>query len=335
MTGKLANPRLWAGAVATAVLAITPTAAATSERLSANSPQWSAWGRLITFWSGDRLWMMNADGTARRPIARSYGDDVPSLSPDGSMVADVIIGSNDRSGVLVIRQPGGQVYKRLRFRAPNPEAFGEAQWAPNEHAIAWDGDAGRGDRIWVTNLCNRVRLIGRIWDSAPAWSPDSRRIAFLAQGRLATMAPDGSHRRTLLRRFSLGARAPVWSPDGRAIAFAREFQQGPLEGEGRLAIYVVRPDGSGLRRLAQTPHMGTVSYSLAWSPKSDQIVWADPRGIYAVVVRTGRKRRLTSMTASGELVDTEVAWSPAQRILFTDYGRIYTVLPGGRPVRIL
>jgi hypothetical protein len=41
------------------------------------------------------------------------------------------------------------------------------------------------------------------------------------------------------------------------------------------------------------------------------------------------------MTASGELVDTEVAWSPAQRILFTDYGRIYTVLPGGRPVRIL
>jgi len=39
---------------------------------------------------------------------------------------------------------------------------------------------------------------------------------------------------------------PVWSPDGRWIAFRSDR-------DGTWAIYVVRPDGSGLRRVTDAP----------------------------------------------------------------------------------
>ena len=72
--------------------------------------------------------------------------------------------------------------------------------------------------------------------TAPAWSPDGQKIAFVEQraaGRsipdVYVMNADGSGQRRLARNAARGW-ASAWSPDGRKIAFARSRQVGQATG---------------------------------------------------------------------------------------------------------
>ena len=108
-------------------------------------------------------------------------------------------------------------------------------------------------------------------------SPDGARIAYT----VATNDQPGRPQRQLFvmtvadaRSVRLGGRepasAPEWSPDGRLIAF-----KGAVEGKKGLAVS--RPDGSGLRFLAEMT--GTNSpltfegRAIAWSPDSKRIAF--------------------------------------------------------------
>ena len=80
------------------------------------------------------------------------------------------------------------------------------------------------------------------------WSPDGRTILFAALRYNDLEVPkvfaadaDGFR----LRRLARNGIAPSWSPDGRWIAFLRDVKGGNYS-----TVYVVRPDGSGLRRLS-------------------------------------------------------------------------------------
>ena len=55
-------------------------------------------------------------------------------------------------------------------------------------------------------------------DTAPAWSPDGERIAFLRSGQVWVL-PAGGGEPQQLTSLPQGAGAPVWSPDGNRIAF--------------------------------------------------------------------------------------------------------------------
>ena len=54
--------------------------------------------------------------------------------------------------------------------------------------------------------------------SAPRWSPDSKRIAYVTGGQIWTMEKDGDHK-DQITKISTNAAAPVWSPDGKWLAF--------------------------------------------------------------------------------------------------------------------
>lgn len=68
-------------------------------------------------------------------------------------------------------------------------------------------------------------------ESSPAWSPDSRQIAFTAKregddaAQIYVIAVDGGEARRLTQ-LALGARAPLWSPDGQSIAFQAPMHRG-------------------------------------------------------------------------------------------------------------
>jgi TolB protein len=94
-------------------------------------------------------------------------------------------------------------------------------------------------------------------DSYPNLSPDGRVLIFQSNrsGRQAiwAAAADGSDPKLLFDGDGQGERpsTPVWSPDGTAIAFAMTPAGAADANESE--IYVMRPDGTRVRRLTAAP----------------------------------------------------------------------------------
>jgi dipeptidyl aminopeptidase/acylaminoacyl peptidase len=87
-------------------------------------------------------------------------------------------------------------------------------------------------------------------NDAPHWSPDGTRLTFARQpggpagATLYMVNADGSNLHQYVP-LDLYAIEPRWSPDGSLIAFVSVDLPDLVAGE----IYVVQPDGTGLRRL--------------------------------------------------------------------------------------
>ncbi len=131
------------------------------------------------------------------------------------------------------------------------------------------------------------------------WSPDGRKVAFSSRRdgnfEVYVVNADGSGLRNLTQKlpggfFGPGLSDPGWSPDGRKIAFVR-FDAG----RGiYLGIYVVKPDGSGLRRLTRNP---AGDGAPAWSPDGRKIAFESRRDgdfdVYIMNADGSGQRRLT------------------------------------------
>lgn len=145
-------------------------------------------------------------------------------------------------------------------------------------------------------------------------SPDGRRVVFQqrpdadASAQIFVLEADGSVEQ--LTTLHGGATAPTWSPDGRWIAFT-------ANSEHERDIFVMHPDGSGVRLLAGTPSADSFP---DWSPDGSRIVFQSgaPSSIWTVSIPGGR---LTRLTFGGD-GDTYPIWSPdGARILFLRYER--------------
>ncbi|MDH6577870.1 hypothetical protein [Kitasatospora sp. MAP5-34] len=132
----------------------------------------------------------------------------------------------------------------------------------------------------------------------------------------------------------VGVQHPALAPGGRQIAFAATTGRP----DGQHDLWVVNPDGTGLRRV--TDGTGDNVWP-TWSPDGTTIAFSGARGaggcrqIYSVPVNGGDIRQLTfdqdpQVCADPSAGNTEPDWDPVagdRRLLFT-----YTV-PGPPPVR--
>lgn len=247
------------------------------------------------------LWVMDADGTDQRMLGnRASGLDGYgkfSWSPDSTRIV--------ASGLVVIDVSTGEV-TRL-------DPGGNPDWSPVADEIVFGAD---GLYLIAPDGSNRRLLVdGSLEPSAPAWSPDGERVAFVSgpgsgrKGQVFVVDSDGSNMRKLTTAGSL-YKPPTWSPDGDRLAF-ETF---------RYELHVVNADGTGERPV------GDFDYS-------SQPTWCPDGTLYfAAQAADDRRARIYSMNESGEherlVKGFQPSCSPSGLLAYSRDGDVYLMDPG-------
>lgn len=213
--------------------------------LNVGTPDWSSTNVLAfdgTAPGGTEggVYTMTAEGS--RVVRLTDGPDLlPEWSPDGSRIAFVRGGyaeitDDDPSpayanrNVWVVGSDGSGVRQVTDGRW-----HGSAGWSPDGERLVTDTDPGVVE-LGIDGAGRRVLFEGEYGN--PSWSPDGDDL--LVAGVLGLgLAEEGQPPVEPLD--TPVAFSPEWSPDGRWIAFT--------DGENEADLWIVRPDGTGLRQL--------------------------------------------------------------------------------------
>jgi Tol biopolymer transport system component len=163
-----------------------------------------------------QIFVAAADGSDERPLpVASDLDYDPAWSPDGSSI--VFTSERDGSADLFRIDVDGTNLERL---TDTPAYDDQAAFAPDGKRLVFVSTRGGGTaNLWTLDL-------------------QTRRVATVTSG-------------------TSGDFRPSWSPDGEWIAFSsgrnseRPFARGRWERLQLADIYIVRPDGAGLKRVSE------------------------------------------------------------------------------------
>jgi Tol biopolymer transport system component len=277
----------------------------------------------------------SASPDAAAPLRLAALRTVPGNPPQRSFV--VLRADGTRQRTLPVRLPAG-----LRPVAVVPERDDTRVFAAGTLSAS---DGRRGD-IYSFGLdgSQRRRLTATGDSGAPAPAADGSRVAYVrspdANGeaaRIWIMDGDGGHKRQLVP----GDRTLIdfpgsWAPDGDRLAFTRchlpRFY-GSHDFEDRCAVYVIRDDGSGLKKLADS------ALEPDWSPDGKRIAFVSMRDhtgfvtadedtdryageLYAMDANGSHQQRVTTTL---RLDESSPRWSPGgTRIGFVRRGQAFT-----------
>lgn len=343
---RLTTARRMAFAVALLVLVVTAVVAGLiiAGSIERRPPPFGP-GRpgLIAFTADDQLFVVNPDGSGRRPLtAPGEGAEHPVWSPDGLKLAYWTLvplepgyGSPNLATLVVVDADGTRSVvvdsARIPDASPDTRAIGPSiaatspdnlppliAWAPDSERLAY---ALPRDGVWRIFVARSDRPGGTpIGDPAlpaihPAWSPDGRTIAFSggrwnADPAVYLMSADGSDVRRLTT-VTLPNSSPAWSPDGRTIAFTvRSLCQGE--------VWAIGADGTGERPIAADRAFDL--HGQSWSPDGTMIAFsrrpkgcpeASFNGTVVVANADGSDARvLKEYGIYGLGLEWPVAWSP-------------------------
>jgi Tol biopolymer transport system component len=254
------------------------------------------------------------EAPSARQVTRDPGlEFYPSLSPDGERIAwaaeregrfELLVAARDGSGVRALTSDG--------FHNVQPA------WSPDGRRIAYFS-RGRGG-IWTVPAEGGVPVQVSAFGARAAWSPDGKWIAFQSEPQVDVsytsvvplppcsiwvVAATGGEPRQVTRpgRPAGGHGTPAWTPDGSEIVFVAYDRVGA-------ALWRVRPDGQGLRRMALPADQPSVS-DPASCPGCDAIYYVsyaepDSSGIW--------KLRLGAEQRGPEWVRAQLVGSGLQRV---------------------
>ena len=231
------------------------------------------------------IWIAATDGRPPTRFADSSGGNIMrhAWSPDGSAISWISHDQSSNRSTLRVRKLSED---KPRDVATSPKRI-KHQWSPNGGWIAYElvkDDPGSTWELFVTSAAtnNPKRLTEMVYDEhhkalGYAWSPDSERLALLADRTLWIHdIPGGS------RQQVGGLLDPVWgrcfdmqwSPDGKTLGVILEAKPestgptGDISGNTRL-FSVTLPQGKWTELAGEA---GT-NYHLSWSPDGRWIAY--------------------------------------------------------------
>ncbi len=182
-----------------------------------------------------RLYVAGADGAGEHALlAKGFFEYNPSWSPKGDWIA--FTSERGASADIYRVHPDGTGLERLTDNAAFDD---QAAFSPDEKQIAFVSTRAVGfANIWIQDLATH-------------------------QARALTSGHQGDFR-------------PAWSPDGKWIAFSSDRDSSLPPAKDRwerlhiVNIYVVHPDGTGLKRL--TPKDGNFCGSPKWTTDGKAVI---------------------------------------------------------------
>lgn len=211
--------------------------------------------------------------------------------------------------------------RRLAHRfADDLVRFFTKQPGPFSTRIAFVKRGAKAREIWVADWDGRnaspVTERGS-FALGPHWAPNGNELTYTFYRR-TLQYPNGhpevvkanlrtGKKTTLVSRGNLNTDG-VWSPDGSKLAVT-------ISEEGNSEIYLMNPDGSGLKRLTNAPGIDT---SPSWSPDGKRIAFvSDRHGNPQIFVMDADGGNVQRLTFQGNYNQTP-AWSPrGDEIAFT------------------
>jgi TolB protein len=263
---------------------------------------WSPDGSHIAFSAmQDSRWniyVMKADGTQVTKLTSDPGvmNFYTAWSPDGRKIAfGAKHGKEDGTDIYVINADGSGKQQLTN----DPASDSTPAWSPDGKQIAFvsDRDGKPHDvQIFVMQAdgSRQTRLTkSETHDYNPQWSPDGKRIVYYAEkgdrkDQVWVMNADGTNPSLLTGGIGHNI-FPAWSPDGKWIVFTSQREGG----DGPMAIYVMNPDGSGLKRLSDQQ-----AFLARFSPNGSRIGFVGGRyprnAIYVMNADGSGLKKLTS-----------------------------------------
>lgn len=226
------------------------------------------------------VYVMRSDGTSSLRLTNDPAwDSAPSWMPDS------------RTLLFMSNRTGQYELYRVAIDGTGLQALTNGPGNSKQPHVSADGsqivflsDRDGNQEIYAMNAdgSNQRRLTNTPEnEETPKWSPDGTQIAFSTtlddlHAVISLMNADGSN----VRRVTPGTflyRNPAWSPDGQWLAYnSNQDAAADVTYFNGMEIYIMRPDGSDVRRLTVNTFEDT---DASWFPLVE-VVLGTPTGTY-------------------------------------------------------
>lgn len=240
-------------------------------------------------------------------IAAGRQSSHKAAEPSGLLVFQGL--ADGDSEIYLVRSSGGRPKQLTRNGGERPGSDDvRPVWSPDGRRIIWS----RNRWLYVMNADGSGKWrLPNSGDVEYSWAPDGQRLVFGSRGDLYVINANGRGLRRLTRNLKRGSldisggsnETLQWAPTGQWIAFVRR------------GLYVIRPDGTGLRRVL--PDEDFWPFIWRWSPDGRRIAVVDSDyGTQDPIHRIGVvKADGTGLTWFGRSEWTFFDWSPDSRQL--------------------